>query len=693
MTTERIYFDPPEVTELQGLLSGYTVNYLIASGGMGAVYQGTQNSLDRPVAIKILPAAFGEDVQFRESFEAEAKLMAHLNHPNLVGIYDYGSAEDMPYIIMEYVDGESLHEASGGHAIGANEAATYIRDVALGLDHAHQAGILHRDIKPSNILITKSGEAKIVDFGLARNQGQSETDSVIYGTLGYAAPEVTHNPEAVDQRTDIFALGVMFYKLLTGNMPAVAGEPYIPASQYALVNASFDRIIRKATHPDIDQRFKSAAEVASAISPLIHQNIASAAAQKTSPLFAQGNSSQNLIKPRHRPVAKKSTSSPLASLFIIGILCAAIYFTLQWKKQKEVNVKQIEHAGTEKVMPKEPTATSAASGKPDVNQQIVSSPSQESSPSARPTTPSNEPATPKLPPMEQLAALKDRLFSGERPAAEMPSTAFARDNNARILMYINTPMTWHEAQHWAQQHGAFLAVCKSSADLTNLSTKIPQDVQQVWLGGASAGSTGWTWIDGSAWDERIAPPKSSGPSYLTLDRTSTLATEDIGQQHPFFIEWRMDGTNPSLLKEQFKRTAQTLDKPNTRFPVGTFKLGGRNYYICKSQATHAEAIALAQSAGGQLIVPSSDDELYLIEKIATQYMKANTKAWVGGQKSGSQWQWITKEPWLPITWVVEKGNHTGLCLLNVAGQAAYADRDPNEKNAFLIEWSDDATSR
>ncbi|MGJ8658093.1 MAG: protein kinase domain-containing protein [Akkermansiaceae bacterium] len=261
-------FTAPSVEELQDKFPNHQIESFIAQGGMGAVYLATQTSLDRPVAIKILPKEFGEDEDYRVSFETEAKAMAKLNHSNLVGIYDFGDLDGMLYIIMEYIPGRSLFDTAHGQQVDQLEAASLIADMCVGLDHAHSAGMLHRDIKPANVLIDDEAKPKIVDFGLARPLGEEQSDGVVFGTPGYTAPEVLTNPFAVDQRSDIFSMGVMLYEMLTGQLP---GNPVVPASNVSHSDARFDAILRKAIHPDPAQRYATAGEMADALDSLIKQ--------------------------------------------------------------------------------------------------------------------------------------------------------------------------------------------------------------------------------------------------------------------------------------------------------------------------------------------------------------------------------------------------------------------------------------
>jgi serine/threonine protein kinase len=288
-------FEAPDPTSLASLFPGYEIEYLIAVGGMGAVYKAVQISLDRPVAIKILPREFGEDVSYRAGFEAEAKAMARLNHPNLIGVYDFGKVDGMLFIIMEFVPGQTLFHSANGIAIAEEAAARIVIDVCLGLAHAHEHGILHRDIKPGNILLDQETKPKIGDFGLARHIDTTIKDGEsIFGTPHYTAPEVIKYPNSVGASADIFSVGVVLHELLTGSLPSADPRP---PSAICGCDKRFDAIIRRATHPSPHLRYTSAAEMAKEIS-VVAATIPSAVAK------------QNPTAPSiHRPAAVPKTPS------------------------------------------------------------------------------------------------------------------------------------------------------------------------------------------------------------------------------------------------------------------------------------------------------------------------------------------------------------------------------------------------
>lgn len=318
-------FEAPEIEEVARLFPNYGIVRLIACGGMGAVYEATQNSLDRQVAIKILPREFSSDQAFREGFESEAKAMAKLNHPNLIGVYDFGDVEGLLFIVMEYVPGNSLFASSNGNQIDQSVAISIIQGVCHGLANAHAHGILHRDIKPSNILLDLNANPKIGDFGLARAlEREIEDGEQIFGTPGYTAPEVLVPPFTIDQRADIFSVGVMLHELLTGQLPEDGNRG---ASQLCGCSFRLDPIIRKAIHKDPLQRFSSCTEMAEALAKVAALK-ASAGLIAGSAASATSRSSSSTFKTPGKYVAPKpkQSSSGLGFIIFFLVIAAAIAF-------------------------------------------------------------------------------------------------------------------------------------------------------------------------------------------------------------------------------------------------------------------------------------------------------------------------------------------------------------------------------
>ena len=332
--SSQIIFQAPEIDQLAPLFPAYHIECLIATGGMGAVYRAVQKSLDRTVAIKILPREFSQDPAFCTIFEAEAKSMARLNHPNLIGVYDFGEVDGMLFIIMEFVPGQSLFHSTHAQAIDPKEVMRLISAICSGLAHAHENGIIHRDIKPSNILLDHHNEPKIGDFGLAHpvDTGHQE-GAQIYGTPGYTAPEVVNDPKSVNHRADIFSIGVLLHELLTGKLPA--DDPR-PASQIAHCDLRFDAIIRRATAEVPEARYANAHQIIADISNIQNQ-VASAAAHPARPTARHGatgplpkaHSMPARPSPRRGrsvPVKKKSSSGSMAYGLIMLILAIALAY-------------------------------------------------------------------------------------------------------------------------------------------------------------------------------------------------------------------------------------------------------------------------------------------------------------------------------------------------------------------------------
>jgi serine/threonine protein kinase len=323
-------FLAPEPADLAPLFPGYEIESLIATGGMGAVYCAVQKSLDRTVAIKILPQEFSNDAAFCAGFEAEAKAMARLNHPNLIGVYDFGNVHGMLYIIMEYVPGKSLFHSAHGIAIDPGEVIRLVTGICNGLAHAHENGILHRDIKPSNILLDLNAQPKIGDFGLARPiETKIQEGDEIFGTPHYTAPEVVNSPHSVDYRADLFSVGVILHELLTGLLPA---EDRRPASAIAHCDPRFDAIIRRATNPLPELRYASAAEIANDI-----HTIANSAGPRILRTAAPAGSPRP-IPPRVGMVATRSATEssgiPGIVIVLLAVVVAAvtlIYFSSRSK--------------------------------------------------------------------------------------------------------------------------------------------------------------------------------------------------------------------------------------------------------------------------------------------------------------------------------------------------------------------------
>jgi serine/threonine-protein kinase len=319
----------------------YRVLRRLGSGGMADVYLCEDLTLGRRVALKVLSSRFARDQQFIERFRREAKAAAGLNHPNLVAIHDWGEIDGTYFIVMEYVEGETLKELVRRRGrLNGSEAL----DIGLGLlaavGYAHRHGVVHRDIKSQNILMDRSGTAKVTDFGIARagDSGMTEAGSIL-GTAQYLAPEQARG-EAVDERSDLYSVGIVLYEMLTGVVPftgdtavtvamkhvnEVPPEPseVIPGMPYAL-----NQIVMKALAKDPALRYQTAEDFARDLraaqlgGPVTAATYDAAAAQTQLMTAPPADATQVMARPAGAPAAKRRRSR--RTLWIVLLLLAII---------------------------------------------------------------------------------------------------------------------------------------------------------------------------------------------------------------------------------------------------------------------------------------------------------------------------------------------------------------------------------
>lgn len=704
---ESTSFTPPSIEALNKLLPAYHFLDFIAQGGMGAVYLAKQVSLDREVAVKILPRELSADPEFRASFQTEARAMAKLNHPNLIGIYDSGDVDGMLYIAMEYVPGKSLYHSSWNKKIDPAEASRIVIAICEGLSHAHENGIIHRDIKPANILLTPKIEPKIGDFGLAQAIGVKH-DGIVMGTPDYAAPEVISHPEKADRRSDIFAVGVILHELLTGRKP----EANVLPSTLSKCGTEFDTIIQRATHPNPVMRYPDATSMANAI----REAIKPGSAAKANPVrAAKAARPQAMARPAaaaaaavKSPAALKTPAPPadeedddlpvpalavssgnaswsfVRNLLIIAALAVVVVFVYQKLQIHKQDVAKREQAYVLKQKEEEMRRRREAA------QELAQA-------NARPSptpgdTPAIIPPKPPAPPaeekketaMESLERLQYDLSKGARE--EMPLGSKRRGEMDFFL--VTQPMSWDAALLFAEKHGGHIALPTNEDELTFL-TSLLKNNETIWLGAGRSDRDQWILLDGTLWSIAKAPPGIG--NYATLSHLGNVRASDAARELPFVMAWHRDGSNPSSLANLLQATRKSLETQSPLFPPGTESSGPRYYLPILRPMSRVQAYDLAQQAGAHVAALSNKEEGYWVTDHLSA-LKADRGIWLGGEKIGGVWQWSTKEPWTYAQWAADSPDdeEDATLLVYLPKKGWHNVNKEEECDGVLLEWSKDA---
>lgn len=257
----------------------YRIIEQLGQGGMATVFKAYHPNLDRYVAIKVLHPAFKQDPQFRERFQREARVVAKLDHPNIVPVFDYADHNGQSYLVMKFIEGETLKGVLDRQWPGKEQILSIVQSVGKALSYAHGQGVLHRDVKPSNILLTEAGNVYLADFGLARmaEAGQSTlSGDQLLGTPQYISPEQARGAQDLDEGTDIYSFGIVLYQLAVGRVPYSSDTPFsiihdhiytplpMPRSINEKIPDDLERVLLKALAKERNDRFSSVQELAGA---------------------------------------------------------------------------------------------------------------------------------------------------------------------------------------------------------------------------------------------------------------------------------------------------------------------------------------------------------------------------------------------------------------------------------------------
>jgi serine/threonine-protein kinase len=341
----------------------YEVVRALARGGMAEVYLAHDQLLDRPVAVKVLFPEYAREASFVERFRREAQAAANLSHPNIVAIYDWGQEDNTYFIVMEYVDGQSLRDLIHSRGrLSPQESAQIGADIAGALGYANRSGVVHRDVKPGNVLITPSGIVKVTDFGIARSgtsEALTQTGSVM-GTATYFSPEQAQGLP-VDGRSDVYSLGVVLYEMVSGGPPFAGDTPVAvaykhvreevepPSRRVPALPPDFERIVLAAMAKDVDSRYQSADDLRTDLLRFLRGQapIAAPVTAEVAPITGSMTAVQPTIAapPVRPPVARRAVQEDetrkrrgpllaiIAVLLVIGAVVVALLLLLGGSKK------------------------------------------------------------------------------------------------------------------------------------------------------------------------------------------------------------------------------------------------------------------------------------------------------------------------------------------------------------------------
>ena len=331
------------------VIGPYKIVEQLGRGGMANVYKAYHANLDRHVALKVLHPNFLEDPNFLARFEREAKVVARLEHPNIIPVYDYSKFENRPYLVMKYVEGYTLKSWVRAKGMNPEEGIRIIEAIGSGLSYAHKKGIFHRDIKPSNVMITEDGEVFLADFGLARIASAGETTisaDVMIGTPQYISPEQARGDVDLDERADIYSFGILVYELVVGKVPFTSATPLsivhahmytplpLPSDMNRNVPHSVEQVLLKALAKEKDDRYESVDDFVAAFKHAVRgkplppdwigtpQDVQPTAVPTPSPSRVQAAEALTMAEPG---IKKKRRGGWKRIIFLL-LLSAGIYF-------------------------------------------------------------------------------------------------------------------------------------------------------------------------------------------------------------------------------------------------------------------------------------------------------------------------------------------------------------------------------
>lgn len=469
----------------------YRIIEQLGQGGMATVYKAYHAALDRYVALKVLHLAFHEDKTFLGRFQREARVVAKLEHTSIVPIYDYAEHEKRPYLVMKYIEGETLKARLSRGPLTAAEISQVVDAVGSALAYAHIQGILHRDIKPSNVLINEDGQMYLADFGLARiaQAGESTLSSdSIMGTPQYISPEQARGDKELDAGTDIYSFGVMMYELVVGQVPFSADTPFsiihdhiysplpMPRSLNKKVPESVERVLLKALAkeradryedvPAMTQAFKDAWESAGVPMKGTALTLPSVTAKKEKKAGKTKIARDAKTAIGKEPKKKRSPWPFIAAGVLLTICCIFVLFATRENRNNQVTDQNQELAPTQQAAdsspPVKPTLPDPAPQPPDVDEMPPEVQEAKRNAGANPDDPY---AQLELALVYWDAGMQRRAYETLNHAANMAQ--------GDINFLTEAGNLFHERQAWIGSAVMYLRVHKRAG----IRGEIPEDVE------------------------------------------------------------------------------------------------------------------------------------------------------------------------------------------------------------------------
>ncbi|HBJ86035.1 MAG TPA: hypothetical protein DDZ88_19650 [Verrucomicrobiales bacterium] len=704
-------WQPPTLEEMQAMLPQYQFECLLGRGGMGAVYKAVQVSLDRPVAIKVLPVDLIDDAdsQFAERFKNEARTMARMNHPSIVDVYDFGETQTgLLYIVMEFINGTDVAQMIAAQGkLPEDYALSITAHVCDALNYAHRNGVIHRDIKPANILINMEGAVKVADFGLAKQSdaGQSglTKTNMAMGTPDFVAPEALIPGIPLDGRADLYAIGVMLYQMLTGEIPR--GIWSLPGTKLG-TDPRFDAIITKAMQTDREVRYQSAADLRRDLDTILTLPRAALVAQQQAAAEATARATQAQKQaasgPQRRsptppaqhapPPVKKSSLGPIIGIAATVVLLAGLVYVLKPPARKPA-----------------PPVVASTSEPSDANAPAPM-PESASAPTPAPAATTDSAGFSHFAPTAQwrdeLAGTDAWGPAWKRAGGEMH--VVESKNTMRVFADLRQD-SGLRVRFRSQSDAAWL-------DLIQRLNKVgigPRYVITVWTKEKLDGSLDLLPLKKDGDRRTLAPLKSHPPLGTGTEHTAELYA--IGDRLTFFFDGQLlsevqdttftegfPGVYANHGIELIRVETAVLDPQNSEPPpTDVLTFGGHRYQFSPEKLTWEEAKAKAAAAGGHLVtITSAEENQWVLDTFVTK-LQGNTSLWLGGTNDNPtrQWTWITGEPFTFTAWAgKEPGgspDETALCFLQQG--RGWGDIRPNgigqadRRGGYLIEWNDAGT--